>query len=204
MADSEVFWVYDNLLKIKTHTKQPIMLEHPSMRYDVLLKVDWASSFKAMKKTHKEHRNWLVLLAGNRRIMLLHGVSFGFLAAAKINTAPPDTWGVGGWGGWGVMPYILVIPALSKFIGHIVARSLVGPEELKRYQSLAQCALLQVFLSIGCLIITLSIMNSTTYTEVSSHHAVYAVPRHHQHVCFMLLSLWCPCSHYHCACACVR
>ena len=89
----------------------------PSERWELLLQCDWEAFIATSPKTFREERWWGGLLAGNRRVFLLHAVSFG---GVVILTRPPS-WSAyfNGWGSAFLAVAVLALAPLSSASGAI-------------------------------------------------------------------------------------
>mmetsp|Transcript_45214 Transcript_45214/g.105606 ORF Transcript_45214/g.105606 Transcript_45214/m.105606 type:complete len:269 (+) Transcript_45214:14-820(+) len=76
---NEAFWNADRLHSLACEGGSSILDEPTTLRWPKLLTADWKGFFSSLKKTHYEQRWWFALLAANRRIFLLHALSFGVL-----------------------------------------------------------------------------------------------------------------------------
>ena len=80
---NEAFWSLESLSTLRSKRGVPLMSLPPPARWEALLEdTDWPAFFAATRKTHRELRWWYCLVAANRRVFLLHALSFGVLAIA--------------------------------------------------------------------------------------------------------------------------
>lgn len=140
---NESFWQHATLARLRTRPEHAggkrVMAEPPSRRYEALLHADWPSFFRAtvregpqagefryVRKTHREFRWWGCLLAANRRIFLLHGLSFGVTVTVVMSARYNESTGYpifdfNGWRSWRLLPVLLLLPFASKLYGRLFA-----------------------------------------------------------------------------------
>ena len=110
---NEHFWSLRTIVRVRTVEGQPLMAAAPPDRWQLLLHADWQEFFSGCVKTHRELRWWWCLLAGNRRIGLLHILGFILCFIAAL---PQDTWSFNGWGRLRIVPLMLVAAPLSRCV----------------------------------------------------------------------------------------
>lgn len=129
---NEAFWSYEHLRRLRSKPQmasgggsgdggdsgEHVMSAPPRLRYAILLRADWADFFDAIEKTHCEFRWWSCLLAANRRIFLLHALSFGALAIVGMPALPPGA-DFNGWGRLRLFPFLLLLPFISSCYGRL-------------------------------------------------------------------------------------
>ena len=157
---NEAFWRVDNgLIMLRTKSDAPggraapltILDELPSVRYELLLHADWEDFFKGVRKSHVEYRSWSALLSANRRIFLLHGLAFGALACVEMDLYR-DAWDYNGWGSFAVLPYLMILPPLSRFFGRLFAWR-ATPNDRQRAFARLRLATFHVIVAIVLLVV---------------------------------------------------
>jgi len=108
---NEAFWSLETLSKLRTTSGDSVMAASPAERWPLLERANWDEFLStSCQKTHRELRWWTGLLASNRRIFLLHALTFGGCFVTVASSTPH--WDFNGWHGLAMLPPVLSLPPL--------------------------------------------------------------------------------------------
>jgi len=108
---NEAFWSLETLSRLRTTSGDSVMAASPAERWPLLERANWDEFLStSCQKTHRELRWWTGLLASNRRIFLLHALTFGGCFVTVASSTPH--WDFNGWHGLAMLPPVLSLPPL--------------------------------------------------------------------------------------------